>query len=253
MKRKPFIAGNWKMHLNIADSVALVRQLREKLDDLKGVDVAVAPSFPALGPVRDALYGSSISLAAQNMFYEEQGAYTGEVSPLQLLDVGCRYVIIGHSERRNILGETNELINLKVRSALAHGLMPIICVGETLGQRERNLTFMVIDDQLRDALVKVSREDAEKITIAYEPVWAIGTGKTATPQQAQEVHKHIREKLEARFDAQLARSIRIQYGGSVKASNAAELLAMEDIDGALVGGASLKAEEFTAIVKSAVK
>lgn len=253
MKRKPFIAGNWKMHLNIANSVALVRELREKLDDLKGVDVAVAPAFPALGPVRDALYGSSISLAAQNMFYEEQGAFTGEVSPLHLLDVGCRYVILGHSERRNILGETNEHINLKVRSALAHGLMPIICVGETLGQRERNLTFMVIDDQLRDALVKVSREDAEKITIAYEPVWAIGTGKTATPEQAQEVHKHIREKLEARFDREVAQKIRIQYGGSVKASNAADLLAMEDIDGALVGGASLKAEEFTAIVKAGVK
>ena len=251
MKRVPLIAGNWKMHKTTGQATALVKDLRESLDGKVGVEVAVAPPFTAISTVREALTGSSIALAAQNMYYPDEGAFTGEVSVLQLLDLGCKYVIIGHSERRNIFSEGGELINLKVRAALLHGLTPILCLGESLGQRKRNLTFMVIDDQLRDALVKVPHEGAEKIVIAYEPVWAIGTGETATPEQAQEVHKHIRERLEFRFDRDTAQAIRIQYGGSVKASNARDLLAMPDIDGCLVGGASLVADEFTAIVEAA--
>lgn len=251
MNRKPFIAGNWKMHKTVGEAAVLVKELRAKLDNEKKVEVAVAPSFTALAAVREALDGSDIALAAQNMYFQDQGAFTGEVSGPQLLDIGCKYVIIGHSERRNIFGEGNELTNRKVLAALGFGLLPILCVGESLGQRKRNLTFMVIDDQLRDALVKVPREGAEKIVIAYEPVWAIGTGETATPGQAQEVHKHIRERLESKFGTDAAAVIRIQYGGSVKASNAKELLAMPDIDGCLVGGASLKADDFVAIVEAA--
>jgi len=251
MGRKPFIAGNWKMNKNIGEAVSLVEELRAKLDGVEYAEVAVAPSFTALAAVRKTLDGSHIALAAQNMYYQDQGAFTGEVSAQQLIDIGCKYVIIGHSERRNIFGESNEMTNQKVRTALERGLLPILCVGESLGQRKRNLTFMVIDDQLRDALVKAPHEDAEKIVIAYEPVWAIGTGETATPEQAQEVHKHIRERLESKFGKEAAAAIRIQYGGSVKASNAKELLAMPDIDGCLVGGASLKADEFAAIIEGA--
>ncbi len=252
MSRIPFIAGNWKMNSTIEESLALVKGLVDSLGDVKGVDVAVAPPFTALSEVSKALEGSNIALAAQNVYYEEKGAFTGEISPSMLLDLGVRYVTLGHSERRHILGESNELVNRKVLAALKSGLLPIVCVGETLGQRQRHLTFMVVEDQLRDALSHVSKEDATKITVAYEPVWAIGTGETATPEQAQEVHERIRERLAFRFGEEAAAQMRIQYGGSVKPDNAADLLGRTDIDGALVGGASLKVDSFEGIIRAGI-
>jgi len=250
MNRTPFIAGNWKMHTTVGEAVGLVKELAGRLDGVKGVEVAVAPPFTALGEVSRSLAGSSITLAAQDLFYEDKGAFTGEISPIMLTDLGVKYAILGHSERRYILGESNELVNRKVLAALRNGLKPIICVGETIGQRKLNLTFMVVDDQLRDALNHVPKEDAAKIVIAYEPVWAIGTGENATPEQAQEVHAHIRARLAHRFGQEAADAIRIQYGGSVKPENARELLDQPDVDGALVGGASLIADSFAKIIKA---
>jgi len=250
MSRVPFVVGNWKMFKTVDEAHTLVKELAGLIDGIEGVDFGVAPPYTALSDVSKALKGTSISLAAQNLFYEEEGAFTGEISAKMLLDVGVDYVILGHSERRHIFQESNDLVNRKVVAALEHGLKPIVCVGETLGQRQRSLTFMVVDDQLRDALVHVPKEDATKITVAYEPVWAIGTGETATSDQAQEVHEHIRARLVGRFGEEAAAEIRIQYGGSVKPDNAKELLTQPDIDGALVGGASLKAESFAGIIKA---
>lgn len=250
--RKPFIAGNWKLNNTREATRALLEALKPLVADVKNVDIAVAPSFTLLETAAEVLKGSNIHLSSQNIAYATQGAYTGEVSPEQVLDVGCSHVIIGHSERRQYFGESNETVAKRVRTALDAGLVPIMCIGESLADRESGKTFDVVLGQLIEGLVHVKDEEAETMVIAYEPVWAIGTGKTATPAQAQEVHAKIRAKLAERFGQSKADAIRIQYGGSVKAANAKELLGQKDIDGALVGGDSLKADAFAAIIKAAV-
>ena len=247
--RTPFIAGNWKMHKTVAATRALIAQLRDAIGDVTDVDVAVAPPFTALAAGAEALAGSAIRLLAQNMNASDEGAFTGEVSPVMLTDVGVAGVILGHSERRSLFGETDAAVATKLRAALAHDLMPIVCVGETREEREAGRTSEVVLGQLRAALDGLAQDDGRRIVIAYEPVWAIGTGLTATPEQAQEVHARIRELLTGLFGAAAA-SIRILYGGSVNPSNAAELLACADIDGALVGGASLDADSFAGIVSA---
>jgi triosephosphate isomerase len=247
--RRPLIAGNWKMHKNVSESVALVSQLKEMVADAKGVEVVVAPPFTALAAVAQVLKGSNILLSAQNTFWEESGAYTGEVSPSMLKDIGCACTIIGHSERRQYFGETNETVNKKLKTSLKASLLPIVCIGETLEERETGKTLKVIEEQLRGGLKGLSSAEMEKVVIAYEPVWAIGTGKTATSEQAQEVHLFIRKVIAELFGSKLAESLRILYGGSVKADTIDELMAQKDIDGALVGGASLKADSFARIVK----
>ncbi|MCA9131557.1 MAG: triose-phosphate isomerase [Planctomycetales bacterium] len=249
--RKPFIAGNWKMNLLRDSSLALVRDLRAAVGDSAKVDVAVCPPAVYLHEVGTALQGSAILLGGQNMSAEKEGAFTGEVSGPMLRDVGCRCVILGHSERRQLYGETDASVNLKLRAALSCGLMPIVCVGETLQEREAGNTKKVIDQQVRGSLAELSGEQAAQLVIAYEPVWAIGTGKTASPAQAEEVHAQIRGLLAELFGGSLAETIRLQYGGSVKPDNAAELLGQPNIDGALVGGASLDVEKFAAIVEAA--
>jgi len=240
------------MNLLRDSSVALVHALVDQLSVGDAVDVAVCPPAVYLHDVGAALRGSSIALGGQNMHHEPEGAYTGETSAAMLLDLGCRYVILGHSERRQYFGETDASVNWKTRAALASQLTPIVCVGETLEQRESGATNQIIAEQIRGSLAELSAEQAGGLVIAYEPVWAIGTGKTATPQQAEEVHAHIRSLLSELFGADTAGTIRIQYGGSVKADNAAELLSQTNIDGALVGGASLKADSFAAIVQAAM-
>ena len=249
--RKCFVAGNWKMNLTLAGSVALAGELEGRAGEVRDVTVAVCPPFVYLKAVADALVGSDIALGAQNMYDQCEGAFTGEVSASMLLDVGCRYVILGHSERRHVIGEGDELINAKILKALAAGLAPIVCVGETLAQREAGLTEDVIRGQVEAALNGVSREQIAAVTIAYEPVWAIGTGRTASPEQAQQVHAFIRSLVLKLYDAPAAEGLVIQYGGSVKPENASELMSMPDVDGALVGGASLKAESFVRIVEAA--
>ena len=250
--RKPVIAGNWKMHLTLAEADALVRQLKTTCD-ADAVEVAVCPPFTALSSVGRLLKGSRIGLGAQDLFWEPQGAFTGEVSPTMLVDVGCRYVIIGHSERRQHFGETDASVNRKLAAALSHRLIPIVCIGETLPEREGGRTFDVLTRQVTGAFEHCESWDCARIILAYEPVWAIGTGKNATPDQAQEAHAFIREWVSKRCGPQTASSMRIQYGGSVNAANAAVLLQQPDVDGALVGGASLKAEGFSAIVKAALE
>jgi len=247
------IAGNWKMNLNQAKAVSLVGEITKGLGSSAkaNVKVAVCPTFVHLSSVAASLTGTSVELGAQNMYFQPDGAYTGEISAEMLKDIGCRYVILGHSERRHILGEPNELICRKVHAALAAGLDPIVCVGETLDERETGKTADVVRSQLFGSLAGVAAEQMARVVIAYEPVWAIGTGKTATPAQAEEVHADLRTILESRYNRQIADSVVIQYGGSVKADNAAELLGQENIDGALVGGASLQAESFIDIVRAA--
>ena len=247
--RKPIIAGNWKMHLTMAQAHALVRQLLG-VCEMEAVDVVVCPPFTTLSSVAPLLKGSALALGAQDLFWETQGAFTGEISPTMLVDAGCRYVIIGHSERRQLFGETDDTVRQKLAAALAHGLAPIVCIGETLAEREAGKTFDVVGRQLAGALQGVQAERLAHLILAYEPVWAIGTGRNATPEQAQEVHQFIRQRLVS-IEGRLSQTVRIQYGGSVTATNAASLLQQPDIDGALVGGASLKAEAFTAIVKAA--
>ncbi len=250
--RIPFIAGNWKMNMLRDSSLALVHGLIAALPDSDKVEVAVCPPSVYLGDVAAALKGSRIGLGAQNMYHEKEGAFTGELSGGMLRDIGCSHVILGHSERRQYFAETDQSVNQKTVAALAIGLTPIVCVGETLAQREAGETNQVIDTQCRGSLAGLTPQQAGKLVLAYEPVWAIGTGKTATPAQAEEVHAFIRRLLTELFGAATAESLRIQYGGSVKADNAAELLRQPNIDGALVGGASLKADGFAAIVKAAV-
>lgn len=249
--RTPLIAGNWKMNLNLEDSVQLVKSIGRGIVGLEGVDVLVAPPFTGLTAVREAIGSAGIILAAQNMHWEPSGACTGEISASMLLEAGCTHVILGHSERRNDFGETNEMIDKKAEAAVANGLVPIVCVGERLEEREANRTFMVIKQQLDGSLKNFRTKVAipSSLTLAYEPVWAIGTGKTATPEQAQEVHAFIRNWLKEAFDSQTAQALRILYGGSVKAGNAKDLMSRPDIDGALVGGASLKAESFLPIIR----
>lgn len=250
--RKPFIAGNWKMNNTREAAKALVAALKPLVADVTDVEIAVAPTFTCLQDVAEVLRGSNIELSAQNISYAAKGAYTGEISADMLKDVGCTHAIIGHSERRQFFGETDEGVSRRVRAALDNDIVPIVCIGESLEERESGKTFDVVLGQLVNGLSSVRREEAGRVVIAYEPVWAIGTGKTATPEQAQEVHAAIRAKLNELFGAEVGEAMRLQYGGSVKASNAKELLGQKDIDGALVGGASLKAEDFAAIVKAAI-
>src|SRR5919108_3063110 len=242
MSRRKFVCGNWKMHKTAADAVQLVRELREKISNASA-QVAVAPPFTALAAVKQALAGSAIQLFAQNCHFEKQGAFTGEVSPGMVKDVGCDGVILGHSERRQYFGETDDLVAKKLRAALAEGLHPIVCVGETLQEREAGRTWEVVSRQVRGALGGLDAATLQRITLAYEPVWAIGTGRNATSAQAQEVHGQIRGLLRELGGDAAASAIRIQYGGSVKPDNAAELLSQPDVDGALVGGASLKSAD----------
>ncbi len=239
------------MNLNRAAAAALVADLKAKVSGISTVDVAVCPPFVYLHEVAGVIAGSPIALGAQNMYHEKDGAFTGEISAAMLVDVGCKYVILGHSERRRIIGETNEAVCRKVHAAIAAGLAPIVCVGETLQEREAGKTFDIVREQVYGSLAGVKTEQAQSLVIAYEPVWAIGTGVNASPEQAEEVHADLRNALESRFGAALAAQIRLQYGGSVKASNAKELLAKENIDGALVGGASLKAADFAPIIEAA--
>ena len=252
MARKKFIAGNWKMNLNAAEAVALTSGLAKEAAALGAVDIAVCPPFVYIPQVAAAVKGSAIGVGAQDVFYENNGAFTGEVSGAMLKDVGCRYVILGHSERRHVIGESDDLVNRKVVKALADGLDVIFCVGELLAERDGGVTNDVVARQVKIGLSGVSREQMAKVTVAYEPVWAIGTGRNATPQQAQDVHAMIRGLLATMYDAATASATRIQYGGSVKASNAAELMGQPDVDGALVGGASLKVADFIGIIKGAM-
>jgi len=249
--RTPFVVGNWKLHKTIAESLALVTELKNQLAAQKGVEVGVAPPFTALWPVARRLDDASVMVCGQDCFWEERGAWTGEVAPSMLVDVGCRWVIIGHSERRQHFGETDAGVGKKVKAALAAGLGAIACVGETDAERDAGSTTAVVDRHLEGALAHVTAADAARFVVAYEPVWAIGTGRTATPAQAQEVHAHIRKRLGEKLGAEAAAAIRIQYGGSVKANNAVALMGQADIDGALVGGASLEAADFIAIVRAA--
>ena len=251
--RKPIIAGNWKLNKTPHEAILLVSELKREIVDVEGVDIVVCPPFTALADVADTLTDTNIALGAQHVFWEDAGAFTGEISVLMLKDLGVAYVIIGHSERRQYFHETNETVNKRLRAILKHGLVPIVCVGENLAQRESNKTFDVIKDHCEGSLSGLSAEEMGKVVLAYEPVWAIGTGRTATPQQAQEAHVFIRQLLGKMFNEETAGSVRIQYGGSVTPDNIVSLMAQADIDGALVGGASLKAPSFAAIVKGAKK
>lgn len=245
--RIPVIAGNWKLFKSIAESVALVHELKPLVAGCQGVEIVVAPVFTALSRVSDAIGGSNIKLAAQDCYWEEEGAFTGEVSPKLLKDAGCSHVIIGHSERRQYFSETDLTVNKKAGAAIAAGLTAIVCVGESLAERESNQTFSVIEKQIRGGLSGLAAEFFTQVVIAYEPVWAIGTGKTASDSQAQEVHAFIRQLIARMFGQPVADAVRILYGGSVKPDNVKCLMTQPDIDGALVGGASLKAESFAAI------
>jgi triosephosphate isomerase len=248
--RTKIIAGNWKMNMTATQAAALVAGIRKELGDGAGpVEVVVCPPFTALKSAADALAGAKIALGAQNMHWESAGAYTGEVSAAMLKDLGVSHVILGHSERRTYFGETDATVNRKAKAALAAGLTPIICVGETLQERETNRMVQVVTTQVTGSLAGLGA-DLKKVVIAYEPVWAIGTGKTATSAQAQEVHALIRKVLTQLADAATALTVRIQYGGSMKADNAGELLSQPDIDGGLIGGAALKADSFAAIIKA---
>lgn len=250
MKTK-VIAGNWKMHKTINESLALVKELHHGLTCPNHVDIVVSPSLTALFPVADYLKNSFIGVAAQNVFWEKQGAYTGEVSAEQVKDAGADYVIIGHSERRQFFGETNETVNKKIKASLEHHLIPIVCVGETLDERNTGVVAAVLRRQITEGLAELSVDDISNIIIAYEPVWAIGTGLTASPDQAEEAHQMIRKMIAQQFNDSTAHQLRILYGGSVKPDNSKELLSQPNIDGALVGGASLKAADFIKIVQSA--
>ncbi len=246
--RVPLLAGNWKMHGTPREAAALATALRGALPGVKGREVLVAPAFTALPVVAEILRGSGILLAAQNLHWEDRGAFTGEVSAPMLVDVGCSHVIIGHSERRQFFGDTDEWVARKVRAALRHGLSPIVCVGETDDEREAGATLRVVERQLRGGLAGLTPTEASRIVVAYEPVWAIGTGKVATPAQAQAVHAAIRQMLADIASPAVAADLRILYGGSVKPDNIDALMREPDLDGALVGGASLKAEDFARIV-----
>ena len=249
--RKSIIAGNWKMNNTIKEAVELVNGLKRELSNVETVDIVVCPAFTALSDVNEITMDSNIALGAQNIFWEANGAFTGEIAPNMLVDAGCKYVIIGHSERRQYFAETNEIVSKRIKAALSVGLKPIVCVGEVLAEREAGKTFDVIKDHVTGSLAGLSNDDMRSIVLAYEPVWAIGTGKTATKEQAQEVHMYIRGLLKELFNDEVAAETRIQYGGSVKPENIKELMSQEDLDGALVGGASLKIDSFSAIVKGA--
>jgi triosephosphate isomerase len=251
--RKTIIAGNWKMYKTIGEAIELANGLKRdfyKLDS-DAIDIVLCPPYTCLSEIAEVLNESGMKLGAQDLYWLDEGAFTGEVSGKMLKDAGCSYVIIGHSERRQFFGETNEGVNKKIQAALKNSLTPIVCVGEALSEREAGKTFSVLDDHVKNGLKGLPVEDALKLVIAYEPVWAIGTGKTATPGQAQEAHKYIRDLLEKMYNKQASEEIRIQYGGSVKTDNITQLMQQPDVDGALVGGASLQVESFGTIVKKA--
>ncbi len=250
MTRKLLIAGNWKMNNTIEESVELVTGIIGHEHEEHKVDIVVAPPYIAIAPVCRALADSFLQVSAQNVYWEQSGAYTGEVSAGMIKEAGCKWVIVGHSERRQLFGETDETVNKRTIAALSAGLKVIVCVGETLEQREANETFDVLDRQVEGALKDVSKKDCSNLVIAYEPVWAIGTGKTATSDQADEAHARIRGKVKLLYTETIANATRILYGGSVKPGNAEELLGREHVDGALVGGASLKADDFNAIINA---
>ncbi len=246
--RKPFIAGNWKLNLLSDEACELAQKVAEAAAKLD-IEVGIAPVYTVIPAVRETIKGSGVHLVAQNLFWEDSGAYTGEVSAPMLKDAGCTHVIIGHSERRQYFNETDETVNKRLQAALSHGLVPILCIGETLEEREADRTMDVIERQVKGALEGIEEKDLKDMVIAYEPVWAIGTGKTATSDQAQEVHARIRGLVKDLYSPNLADGMRIQYGGSVKPENVSELMGMDDIDGALVGGASLKADKFVPIIQ----
>jgi triosephosphate isomerase (TIM) len=251
--RTPFVVGNWKMNGTVAECRALALAVREGLKRPRGVDIAVCPPFTALAAVAEVLAGSSVRLGAQNCHWEASGPYTGEISPVMLSELGCRYALIGHSERRREMGEVDEQINRKVQAVLAHGLTPVLCVGESADERRSGLTFTTVEGQLRADLSGMAPEAIAKIVLAYEPVWAIGTGVNATPGQAAEVHSYLRGLLSELTSKDIAATIRLLYGGSVKADNTEALAAEPEIDGVLVGGASLNAQSFVAIVRKAAR
>lgn len=252
--RKPFIGGNWKMNTGSKSAVELAKGVVQKCGTmLDEVEICVCPPFVYLAAVKNALGSSNIGLGAQDVYFEPKGAFTGEISCQMLKDIGCKDVIIGHSERRHVLGETDELINKKLLAAIEAGLLPIFCVGELLEERKAGKTAQVVKEQIQKGMARVTIEKAKAVTIAYEPVWAIGTGINAAPQQAQEVHLMIRQLVATLYNEDFAEQMRIQYGGSVKPDNASQIIAQADVDGFLVGGASLKADEFAAIVKAAAE
>ena len=250
--RKPIVAGNWKMNKTVAEAIVLADAIKRDLAGCKDVDIVLCPPFTALKAVSDVITGTHIDLGAQNMHWEKSGAFTGEISAEMLREVYCHYVILGHSERRAYFGETDVIVNKKTKAALESNLTPIVCVGETLQEREGGKTNDVVGTQVRGSLAGLSARQLVDTVIAYEPVWAIGTGKTASPEQAQEVHAFIRGVLQDMADAAVAQSVRIQYGGSVKPSNAKELFSLPDIDGGLIGGAALEARSFIDIVQAAL-
>jgi len=247
--RRVIIAGNWKMYKTVSESMELVNLLKRSVVDIDDVEIVVCPPFTSLSDVRELVMDTNIKLGAQDCHWEKEGAFTGEISCSMLKSAGCEYVIVGHSERRQYFGETNETVNKKAKAALKEGLKPIVCVGEKLADRQSGKTFDVVKDHVMNSLSGLTAEEILKVVIAYEPVWAIGTGVNATKEQAQEVHGYIRGLLGKTYGAEVAGSVRIQYGGSVKPENIRELIAEEDVDGALVGGASLKADSFTQIIK----
>lgn len=246
--RTPVIAGNWKMYKTAAEASAFVKEFLPLVAGVQGVEIVLAPPFPSLSVVAALTAGTNVGAASQNVHFASEGAYTGEVSPAMVKETGAKYAIIGHSERRQYFAESDDSVNRKVKAALAAGLVPVMCLGETLAEREAGKTFGVAERQLRAGLAEIAAAEAPKVVVAYEPVWAIGTGKTATKEQAQEVHAFLRRTLKELF-GDAAKAIRILYGGSVKPENISELMAQPDIDGALVGGASLKAASFASIVK----
>lgn len=247
--RKTIIAGNWKMNKTIGESISLVKELKKSLKEVNDREIVVCPPFTSLAAVGAEIKTSNIELGAQNMYFKEEGAFTGEISPLMLKEIAVKYVIIGHSERRHTFNEDNNLINKKIKSALQNNLKPIFCVGEKLEEREENKTKQIVGEQINKGLKDIKKGEMKNIVIAYEPVWAIGTGKNATPQQAEEVHLFIRKLLKSIFDDKIADQTTILYGGSVKPDNIKDLIAQDNIDGVLVGGASLDAKSFAEIVK----
>jgi len=246
--RQPFIAGNWKMFKTVHESVVHVKELRALVKDVEGVDIVVAPPATALHAAAEAARNSNIAIAGQNCHWEREGAFTGEVSAAMVREAGAEYVILGHSERRTLFGETDLEVHKKLRAALTAGLVPIVCIGETLDQRDRQQTLAVLDQQIQRGLDGATADEVAALVVAYEPVWAIGTGRNATPEQAGEAHAHIRQRLRSWFGAEAAERCRVIYGGSVKPGNIASLMALPDVDGALVGGASLDVAGFGQIV-----
>ncbi|MBI2205917.1 MAG: triose-phosphate isomerase [Candidatus Rokubacteria bacterium] len=251
--RTPLVIGNWKMFGTLAEARPLATGVRDGLRRVRGADVALCPPFTALAAVGEIVRESAVALGGQTCHWDAAGAHTGEISPGMLVELGCRYVLLGHSERRKEIGETDDLVNRKVKAAIAHGLTPVLCVGETAEERRQGLTFTTVEGQLRAGLAGIPAETIAQGVLAYEPVWAIGTGQNATSAQASEVHGYLRGLLSELTSKEIAQAVRILYGGSVKADNAAELVAAPDIDGALVGGASLKVADFVAIAKHAAR